>query len=66
MIFQFTDPGRDLDVTDGDSGHYENKNNPHKEKIEALEQIHEGERIKPSFFQEMGTHFEKKRIYLPS
>ena len=36
VIFQFTDPGRDLNVTDGDSGYYENKNNPHKEKIDSL------------------------------
>ena len=36
VIFQFTDPGRDLNITDADSGYYENKNNPHKEKIDSL------------------------------
>tara|TARA_Y100000361_G_scaffold150550_1_gene166424 strand:- start:32 stop:1063 length:1032 start_codon:yes stop_codon:yes gene_type:complete len=36
VIFQFTDPARDLDIIDGDSGFYKNKNNPHKEKIDSL------------------------------
>ena len=36
VIFQFTDPARDLDITDGHSDFYKGKNNPHKEKIDSL------------------------------
>ncbi len=36
VIFQFTDPARDLDIIDGDSEFYKGKNNPHKEKIDSL------------------------------
>lgn len=36
VIFQFTDPARDFDITDGHSDFYKDKNNPHKEKIDSL------------------------------
>ena len=36
VIFQFTDPARDLDIIDGNSDFYKGKNNPHKEKIDSL------------------------------
>ena len=35
-----------------------------KKRLEVLKQIHEGERIKPSFFQEMRIHFKKEDIFV--